>query len=349
MLSPSSRALARELVLSLLLLGCGVAGPGGESGPEASDPADPTGGTVSSASSSASGAGGGAGGSGTTSTASGAQTGTGGQGGQGAGGGSTATSSGSGAGGASNAQVDWLSWPVQQARMNTTWGTALTDIANHLPKSYGTTYDDPDVCTFGHETSHGIHAHLRNYKNTTGKKANAFYVLADKAALVIEPNMYKSEMASYVPQSLRGFRYGTYITGQTAWDDTPLYVWDEWNAYVNGAEVGVNRVKEGLWKEGWRDQSGNLEFVVYAMALAQAVADKDPGYFSTYKQFREFLMWNTERAMALFHEHQNMPEFTSSDVGAYHQTFKTSADAEALRKFIRDTFGASWTMQILGF
>ena len=249
----------------------------------------------------------------------------------------------------STANVQWISWPPQQMRSGSAWGSALADIANHLPSSYGSTYDDADLVTFGHETSHGIHAHLRNYENNTGKRANAFYVLGDKAALVVEPAIYKSDVAAYVPSSLREFRFSTYVTGASAWDDTPLYLWDEWNAYVNGAEVGVTRVNEGQWNDGWRDQSGNLEFVVYAIAVAMAVRDLDPQYFQNNEQFRAFLQWNTERSMTLFNQHQAMSEFTSQNVAAYHQTLKTSPDAGAMRQFVRDTFGAGWAQTTLGF
>jgi hypothetical protein len=263
----------------------------------------------------------------------------------------TTTTSASGSGGAPDPALpepEWIAWPVQQARSGSAWGTALTDIANHLPARYGTTYDDPDLVTFGHETSHGIHAHLRNYENDTGQKANAFYVLGDRAAIVIEPAIFKHDVAPYVPASLRDFRYGTYVTGAPDWDDTPLYLWDEWNAYVNGAEVGVNRVQEGLWTEGWRDQSGNLEFVVYALAVGLCVSELDPDYLASYPQFSVFLRWNTERAMALHHAAQAMPEFEAATVAAYHDTLKTSPDAEPLRQFARDTFGDAWAADVLG-
>ena len=269
------------------------------------------------------------------------------------GGGSTSVSAGSGASGGAGAgdpglpPVTWIDWPSQQTRTGSAWGTALTDIAVHLPSSYGTTYDDPDLVTFGHETSHGIHAHLRNYENNTGAIANAFYVLGNKAAIVEEPNIRKSDIAPYVPQSLREFRYGTYVTGASSWDDRPLYIWDEWNAYVNGAEVGINRVSEGLWTEGWRDQSGNFEFVVYAMALGHCVSENDPTFFADNEQFKAFLRWNTERAMALFQQHRSMTEFQSDNVDAYFQTFKTASDAAPLRTFIQDTYGAAWAAATL--
>lgn len=291
----------------------------------------------------------GAGGSGAVTTGSAA--GSGGLATAGSGGAASGTGASSGEGGGTGlptANVAWITWTAQQSRSGGSWGTALTDIANHLPSSYGSTYDDPDLVTFGHETSHGIHAHLRNYENDTGARANAFYVLGDQAALVEEPDIRKSDMIPYVPASLREFRFGTYVSGASSWDDTPLYIWDEWNAYVNGAEVGVGRVHEGKWNEGWRDQSGNFEFVVYAMALAHAVSELDPSYFASHAQFREFLMWNTERAMGLFFEHQSMSEFQSGSVASYYAAFQTASDAEPLRQFIRDTYGDAWAAQILG-
>jgi hypothetical protein len=316
--------------LVIASVACGISGPAGNKDDDDGEGGSQGGGGPS---------GPGAGGSGGTST------------GQPSGGSAGAGATGPGGEGGSGfpeGNVEWFDWPSQQSRSGSAWGSALTDIANHLPSSYGTTYDDPDLVTFGHETSHGIHAHLRNYENTTGEQANAFYVLDDKAALVVEPNITKSAVAAYVPPSLRDFRYSTYVTGAPDWDDTPLYLWDEWNAYVNGAAVGVNRVEEGVWNEGWRDQSGNLEFVVYAMAVGMAVSELDPGYFTSYAQFREFLKWNTERAMALFAQHQSMPEFETESVAQYYDTLKTSADAEDLRTFIRTTYGDAWASSVMG-
>ena len=277
--------------------------------------------------------------------------GVGGQGGQG--GSSTGGSGGSAQGGSGGSMpfppgnVKWITWTSQQTRSGANWGSALTDIANHLPSQYGTTYDDTDLVTFGHETSHGIHAHLRNYENNTGKRANAFYVLHDKAALVVEPNIRKSDAVPYVPASLQNFRYGTYVTGSASWDDTPLYIWDEWNAYVNGAEVGVNRVKEGVWKESSRDQTGNVEFIVYAVAVAMAVKAKDSAYWQAETQFREFLKWNIERGMKLHAEMVKMPEMRPGDDQL--TKIRTASDAANWRQFLVDTYGASWTQSTLGF
>jgi hypothetical protein len=247
--------------------------------------------------------------------------------------------------------VSWFSYPVQQpSKSGASWGKALTDIAQHLPSKYGDTYWDSDLITAGHETTHGINSELRNYHNKTGKRANGFYVLDGKGVIIVEPNIRKSAVATYVPASLRGSRYSLYITGQIAWDDTPTYVFDEWVAYTNGGAVGVDLVQKGLWKYGWRDGvNGQLEFVVYAVALGMAVEKGDPTYWASDdgKQFKEFLAWNTKRAMDLYRLGMVMPDFKWDSQDKYYAAMKSSTDAAAWRAFADRLFGAEWAAEVL--
>lgn len=250
--------------------------------------------------------------------------------------------------GAPGAGLQLIAYPAQQQRQDARWGEALADIVNHLPASYGNTYYDADKVTYGHETSHGIHSHLRNNFNNLGRRANGFYVLRDRAALVPEPPIRKSAVGAHVPQSLRGSRFAMYITGQQAWDDTPLYVWDEWNAYVNGSEVAVDLHRRGLWDQGSRDAvEGTLEFVVYAVAVAMAVEAADAGWLRENPQMLEFLAWNTERAMRLFREGAALAPFQRASQDAYLERMRSSADAEAWRGFARRVFGAAWADAVL--
>jgi hypothetical protein len=177
--------------------------------------------------------------------------------------------------------VEWFAWPEQQPTLGMpSWGTQLTDIARHIPAQYGDTYWFDEPITAAHETTHGIQAHLRNYEAPPGK-VNAFYVLGNKAAFVVEPAMRKSDIKPHITASLRGPRYDLYLEHQTEWDDTPLYVFDEWNAYVNGAEVGVGQVQAGLYTGQWTDAvMGPLEFTAYALATAAAAKQKDPTYYA---------------------------------------------------------------------
>ncbi|MCB9550213.1 MAG: hypothetical protein H6706_30830 [Myxococcales bacterium] len=227
-------------------------------------------------------------------------------------------------------------------------GAVLQDILAHLPAQYGNTYYDEDPITHGHETSHGIHSHIRNTMNNTGGRANGFYVLQDRAVLVPEPGIRKAAAGPFIPQSLRGSRYATYITGQQAWDDTPLYIWDEWNAYVNGGAAGVDLVNGGQWNRGWRDGvAGVLEFTVYAIAVAMAVEEGDPGYFQENRQFREFLAWNTRRAMEVFRAGKDLEAFRWDRQDAYYEALRTAPDAEAFRAFCRRFFGAAWADAVI--
>lgn len=245
--------------------------------------------------------------------------------------------------------VTWFTWTDQQNLSDPSWGVELTDIARHLPAQYGTQYWFPgDGMTSGHETTHGINAHLRNYEAPQG--TNAFYVLHDHAAFVAEPAMRKSDIAPYIPSSLHGDRYDTYITGQTAWDDTPLYVFDEWVAYTNGADVAVGQVQAGLYQGQWTDAvMGPLEFVAYAIATARAASVKDPTYFASNTQFRCFTAWNIERAMQLFDAGRTMPQFSWTHQDDYATSLRTAADADDLRTFARATWGAAWCQRVLGF
>jgi hypothetical protein len=249
------------------------------------------------------------------------------------------------------AGIEWFTWPAQQPTLaGAGWGTQLTDIARHLPAQYGDTYWFDDPITAGHETTHGIQAHLRNYETPASIGWNAFYVLGDKAAFVAEPAMRKSDIAPFIPLPLHGDRYATYITGQTEWDDTPLYIFDEWTAYTNGAEVGVGQVAAGLYTGEWTDAvMGPLEFSVYAIATAMAVQAKDPTYFASNLQFRRFTAWNIARAMARFGQGRTMSQFEWDKQDAYATTMRTDATAEAMRAFARTTWGPMWTMRTLGF
>ncbi len=343
----------------LCLQACSTSAVGGAGGAPASGGAS-SGGTSGSGGSAGSAAGGASGTSG-SGGASGAAGGAGGSAGTAGSGGFSGVggSAGSGTGGSGGSappppppppgDVTWFDYAAQQAATNGSWGWALTDIVQHLPASYGSTYYDSDLVTYGHETTHGIHAHLRNNFNSTGKRANAFYVLNDRAALVEEPGIRKSDINGFVPQSLRESRYSTYLAGASDWDDTPLYIWDEWVAYTNGTKVGLALSDEGAWKSGWRDQFGNLEFTVYGLAVGAAVEAKDPTYWASNDQFRAFMKWQTERAMDHFQRARATTDFEWDKMDAYFEKMKTSPDAETWRAFVKRAHGEEWSRSVMDF
>lgn len=229
-------------------------------------------------------------------------------------------------------------------------GTILQDIVNHIPTGEIATYKDSNMMTWGHETSHGIHAYIRNHLNPDKTPTNGFYLLKGQYALVKGPGMSKSAVAAYIPSNLRGSRYDLYIAGQKEWDDTPLYIFDEWNAYINGGAVAVELATKGLWTEGNMDSvRGIIEFNVYALATAMAVKTGDPTYYKDYRQFREFVAYNIRRGMLTYNEGVKMPFFAGFEQEQYMAALRTSPEAEALRTFAKEFLGADYCKEVLGF
>ena len=226
-------------------------------------------------------------------------------------------------------------------------GTALRDIVRHLPDDEVDYYCDPDVVTCAHEVSHGIHAYLRNYQNPNSEPSNALYLLHDRACFVVEPGIWKHEVEPFVPTALREFRYDTYVSGQSAWDDTPLYLWDEWNAYLNGGEAAISLYDEGLWTDGWRDQSGVIEFVAYGLAVGLAVEELDPGYFASNAQFKAMLAYLTRRSLELHRRFAAIDDFQFSTSDTLYQALRSQSAGAPLREFLLRTWGQGFRDEVL--
>lgn len=205
--------------------------------------------------------------------------------------------------------VVWETYAKQKTKSNSRWGKVLTDIEEHLPNKYGTQYNDPDLITHGHETSHGIASELRN----THSGVNGFYCLNNKAAFVKEPKLTLSQITSRVPSVLRKSRYDTYLVAQRRyWDDTPTYLLDEWIAYINGAEVGIdqyNNVSKGRDDGTSSDMIiAPVEFSYYVLALCKTIDELDPNY-ADMKQFKEFVAYNLRRTAEVYKAGIGLPPF----------------------------------------
>lgn len=215
-------------------------------------------------------------------------------------------------------------------------GKVLSDIESHMPA--GHIYRDSDKITWGHETTHGIHSRVRNkHQRHDRGRINAFYVLEDRAVIIQEPKTTISEAARLVPRSLRGGVFDLYMVRQRRdWNDTPLYVFDEWVAYGNGAAVRADLNIQS------RDETVlyMLEFNNYAIAVAMAARTND-------QQFKRFLMWNLERSMHIYQTNRNIGDNSRSS--SYLEKTRTAQDAEELRQFARSYFGEKWTKRVLGY
>lgn len=230
-------------------------------------------------------------------------------------------------------------------------GEILSDIECHMPA--GHIYKDNDKITWGHETSHGLASNIR-MKFSRGYGAwqaccgepvfksfariNGFYILNNRAVVIDEPDTTIRKTAILIPNSLRGDVYNLYMVQQTGgWNDTPLYVFDEWIAYANGSAVRADlKIQSRAETVQYM-----LEFDVYAICVGWSSKTED-------KQFKTFLKWHLKRSMELLEVNRQSGGDLSKSV-AYWEKVKTSPDAEEFRNFARQYLGEAWVKHILGF
>jgi len=227
------------------------------------------------------------------------------------------------------------------------------DVKKFLNQSGDSVYDDvlshSNEGSFGnahgratnvHETAHGIHSYLRN---SNSGRVNGFYCLDGKGVIIEEPNMRKSRVSEFLPQNLRSYRYGTYISGQGAWDDTPLYIYDEWTAYVLGGMCNVDDVQSGRYRGAWTDGvSGCLGFSIYAVATCMAVKKYDPHYWENNEQFRNFTIYMLHQAYETYMVGSKMDEFKWDKQDRLLKELLTSREAEPMREFMNEYLEGVW-------
>lgn len=263
---------------------------------------------------------------------------------------------------------EFIEWsPVKSARSSL--GVVLGDIESHMPDGHA--YSDSNKITWGHETTHGINANIRNKYYKSERVVNAFYCLNNKACLVEEPKLKLSVIAGKIPEILRGPSYKLYLIDQVSgWNDRPLYLLDEWTAYTNGSEVGKELSASGFWYELLQAHNFNI----YCMYLAREIKNKQPDYDDT--QLKRYMMWNIERVFRLtednvikaiyfekssieqnwyfkdgfFHKHLILEYGDDSDrTMNYLELVRSSPEGEDIRLFAREYFGNEWCKRVYGF
>ena len=126
--------------------------------------------------------------------------------------------------------------PVIQNNVDSSLGSVLGDIESRMPAGHQYRFPD-DLVTWAHEATHGLNSNIRNKDIKPGTTPNAFYLLDGKALLLEEPRgLLISQIANRIPTHLRGKIYKLYMIDQQRWwNDRPLYTYDEWVSYANGA------------------------------------------------------------------------------------------------------------------
>lgn len=196
-----------------------------------------------------------------------------------------------------------------------------------------------DRDTNAHETTHSINARLRN---ETREKDNAFYLVqGNKAIRFPEPNIRKSWVAQYVPEDLRHNRFKTYVTGQSAWENEPLYLVDEWVCYINGAMIAIESVNNNSLRIATSQDlmKGQLEFAVYCTALYKAIQEHDPQYLEDNPQFKPFIQDLHNIAEETFQKGIKLPVFQGFRQTEYINNLRSSG----LGEFLKQEFNEVWS------
>jgi len=186
----------------------------------------------------------------------------------------------------------------------------LAEIDCRMPS--GHPYKDSRHVTWAHETTHGLNGRLRNQHvqligikqgfttqgiDTLGLPPgvefdyrlpipgpvineriklghiNACYCLAGRGWRHEEPSFKLNDIAQAVPQELRGMSYQLYLVQQQQyWNNEPLYVFDEWSAYLNGLSTALDHDDGGDGQ--FSDLLQAIEFMGYSYVLAEVAEDR---------------------------------------------------------------------------
>lgn len=175
-------------------------------------------------------------------------------------------------------------------------GDVLADIESRMPS--GHIYRDNDPITWAHETTHGINSRVRVF---AGDGRNAFYCCRGDVFIVHEPRIRKRQVAEAVPPEFRGGVFNLYLAGQNEWDDQPLYLLDEWSAYVNGALCAIDLAKHGRRINAASEVEYALEFAGYATVMLHVV-DRFDASFDDREALEHFVAWLLARTHAVARE-----------------------------------------------
>jgi len=218
--------------------------------------------------------------------------------------------------------------------------SVYADIINHSEKN---PYSGQSRSTNAHETAHFIHNVLMNaHTISTKKPMNGFYVLNGKAAVIEEPKMKRSFVKNFVPLKLRSYRWKTYFE-KSDWEDRPLYILDEWSAYIIGGKVCVDDIKNNRHDGKYTDGvSGCLDFTIYSLSLCIAVKKFDPDYWHNNEQFKAFIIFQLIESNKIFLAGRGEELLKSEKQDNLLRNLLDSEEAQPHRDFLNEEFNGLW-------
>jgi hypothetical protein len=231
----------------------------------------------------------------------------------------------------------------------------VLDVMSHDPRPDMQT---TNMGTWVHETSHGIHAEVRNSAVRSGARAKiqGVYLENGTAAYCYDPQVRQSRVQSFLPQAARGVsRYRTYLTGSQAssWPEA-LHLLDEWGGYINGGRACVEVYRAGQWREGTVDSvDGMIDLMYFCTGAARVVQADAPQWFDAQgesgKALKSLFAVQTERTSKWMAQGMGIANFRAFHAGQLFRHYQSSPDNADNRRFMVAWMGATWTQRVLGF
>ncbi len=261
--------------------------------------------------------------------------------------------------------IQFMSYPAVNS--DSADKTLYGDIITHC-KDWRHFAEASSKYTTAHEVTHGVNNDLRAASGDWEKK-NGFYVGQSRAVILDEPNFKKSQIVEFIPTELRSARYNLYVVGQKAWDDKPLYIYDEGVAYINGAWAAIELKETENYVEAFpaeyshfrnvsipvktadypfpirkRDQAGNtivdghVEFIPYCTAVLIKASISVAGHANIPDNLKDFSRWLFRHACNAYYRClKNFPPFSVQD--QLWSTMKTGECFSSQRAFLKNVIG----------
>ncbi len=201
------------------------------------------------------------------------------------------------------------------------------EIINRCKKPF---WDKP-ISTSAHETIHMLHAEQRNKE---GGRIQCLYVVPDKLFKIREGQFTKDKVAEFIPKCFHSSRYNLYIKGSEAWNNRPLYIYDEWVAYIYGGFVANEH--EDVMGNVTGVAYGALEFAIFSVALCMAAEKYDPDLLDNENQLKLFTKYNLEKTEDLFYKTRII--FPLESMEKTYDDLLYNQETESIRSYIRNNF-----------
>ena len=165
----------------------------------------------------------------------------------------------------------------------------LTDLYCRLenPHYWADPKDPRDLVTWAHEMSHGASNRLH-----ASSVKHGIYVGNGRGIVLKHPKVTIEQVANAVPKEQRGPIFKLYLVEQRKdWNKSPIYLADEWTAYVNGA-LAHKQLGMGSKRKETYDHAREMER--YVRQMVKVVESRDPQY-ADMDSLKGFVEWQSDR------------------------------------------------------